>query len=263
MKKKEFPILEFDPDKEAFINPRMISDKYPKLPSHLLVCFFKDAIDKLFENEEIVHLTTLRGENDLEIFKFVHHDVALIPGKVGAPLCAGFMDECIALGSRYVMFCGGAGVLRADLAVGHLVVVDSAIRDEGTSYHYVKPSRIIRSDARVRKIIKQHLKTEKIDFIEGRTWTTDAFYRETKKKIKMRQEEGAIMVDMEQSAMIAVAKFRQVFYGAILYGGDDLSKEMWDGRDWSKREDIRLGLTRLCLDIVTKFDVLDEKEDQS
>ncbi len=262
MIKKEFPILEFDPTQEAFINPRMISEKYPKLPSHLLVCFFKDAIDQLFENEEIVHLTTLRGENDLEIFKFVNHDVALIPGKVGAPLCAGFMDECIALGSKYIMFCGGAGVLRSDLAVGHLVVVDSAIRDEGTSYHYVKPSRIIKSNASVRKLIKTYLKHAQIDFIEGRTWTTDAFYRETKKKIKMRQEEGAIMVDMEQSAMIAVAQFRKVHYGAILYGGDDLSQEKWDSRNWSNREDIRLGLTRLCLDIVLTFDALKMKEDQ-
>ncbi len=261
--KKEFPILEFDPTKIAYINPRMTKDSKDALPSHLVVCFFKDAIDYLFEHDEISHLHTLKGENDLEIFKLKDKDVAIIPGKVGAPLCAGFLDECIALGSKHIMFCGGAGVLRADLTVGHLIVIDSAIRDEGTSYHYIKPSREIKANPKVVRLIKKYLKSEKIDYVVGKTWTTDAFYRETKQKIKLRQEEGAILVDMEQSAMIAVSKFRKANYGAILYGGDDLTKDKWDNRDWLTREDIRLGLTRLCVDIVLTFDTLDSKEGSS
>ncbi|MFH1693149.1 MAG: nucleoside phosphorylase [Bacillota bacterium] len=254
--KKEFPILEFDPNREAFINPRLVSLEHPKLPSHLVVCFFKDVIHDLFEKEEIFHLTTLKGENDLEIYQFIEKDVAIIPGKVGAPLCAGFLDECIALGSKHIMFCGGGGVLRSDLTVGHLVVIDSAIRDEGTSYHYVKPSREIEVDPDIVKLISNYLIEQKIDFVIGKTWTTDAFYRETKDKIALRQQEGAILVEMEQAAMIAVSQFRDVNYGAIIYGGDDLSKEKWDNRGWMKREDIRLGLTDLCVDIVLKFDKL-------
>ena len=41
---KDYPILEFDPDKDSHINPIFISDKYPGLPSHLVVCFFKEVI---------------------------------------------------------------------------------------------------------------------------------------------------------------------------------------------------------------------------
>ena len=58
---------------------------------------------------------------------------------------------------------------------------------------------------------------------------------------------------MEQSAMIAVSQFREILYGAIIYGGDDLSQDVWDNRGWTKREDIRLALTRLCVDLVLMF----------
>ncbi len=262
--KKEYPILEFDPTEEAFINPSMIAKKYPALPSHLVVCFFKDALDFLFENDEITLLTTITGENSLEIFKVVNQDIAIIPGKVGAPLCAGFLEECIALGAKHIMFCGGGGILKPDLAVGHLIVIDSAIRDEGTSYHYIKPSREINADPKIVKLISDYLKKEKINYIVGKTWTTDAFYRETKHKVDLRKQEGAILVEMEQSALIAVSQFRKVNYGAIVYAGDDLSQKVWDNRGWINRKDIRLGLTRLCMDIVITFDKLEaNREDQS
>ena len=168
-------------------------------------------------------------------------------------MCAGVLEECIALGSRYVMFCGGGGVLRKDLTVGHLIVIDSAIRDEGTSYHYVEPSREIKTNPKVVSLIENHLKENNIDHIIGKSWTTDAFYRETKAKIELRKNEGALIVEMEQSAMIAVSQFREILYGAIIYGGDDLSQDVWDNRGWTKREDIRLALTRLCVDLVLMF----------
>lgn len=255
--KKEYPILEFDPNQEALINPKQTTSIYPGLPSHLVVCFFKDVISILLEREEIFLLTTIIGENDLEIYQFFNKDVAIIPGKIGAPLCAGFLDECIALGSKYVMFCGGGGVLQSDLTVGKLIVIDSAIRDEGTSYHYIKPSREIKSNPRIVSKITQYLENENIDYILGKTWTTDAFYRETRSKIDLRKEEGAILVEMEQSAMIAVSQFRGIDYGAIIYGGDDLSSEKWDSRNWKHRGEIRYDLTMLCVDLVLTFDPLD------
>lgn len=257
--KKEFPILEFDPDKEAFINPSMLALKYPKLPSHLVVCFFNDVISKLLASNEIFLFTTIKGENDLEIYKFLDREVVIIPGKVGAPLCAAFLDECVALGAKYVMFCGGGGVLRSDLTVGKLIVIDSAIRDEGTSYHYIEPSREIKANQFVVKKIIKYLENKKIDYVLGKTWTTDAFYRETKNKIALRKEEGAILVEMEQSAMIAVSQYREIDYGAIIYGGDDLSSELWDSRRWKDRDEIRYNLTMLCIDIVLTFDKMKDQ----
>ncbi|QVK18658.1 hypothetical protein KHQ81_02795 [Mycoplasmatota bacterium] len=92
-----------------------------------------------------------------------------------------------------------------------------------------------------------------IDYIKGKTWTTDAFYRETKEKIKLRKEEGCVIVEMEQSALLAVSQFRGIEYGAIIYGGDDLSRAVWDNREWQSRTDVRTNLIDICREIVLKM----------
>ncbi len=254
MIKKAFPIIEFDPSKDALINPDHILRKHDKISERLIVCFFIDAINALLKRGDIYLTDTLKGENHVEIYRFKDKDVTLVPGRLGAPACAGFLDDFIALGAKHIMFCGGGGVLRSDLTVGKFIVIDSAIRDEGMSYHYIKPSREINANPMIVKKITAYLDANQFDYIVGKTWTTDAFYRETLARINLRKEEGAIIVEMEQSAMIAVSEFRNVNYGAIIYGGDDVSKEKWDSRNWRDKTDIRLGLTELCLEIVQTFE---------
>jgi uridine phosphorylase len=82
----------------------------------------------------------------------------------------------------------------------------------------------------------------------GKTWTTDAPYRETVKKINKRREEGCLTVEMESAALIAVSQFRNVTFGQALYGGDDLSGIEWDNREWQSRNEIRENLFWLCAD---------------
>ena len=82
----------------------------------------------------------------------------------------------------------------------------------------------------------------------GKTWTTDAPYRETANKIPRRREEGCLTVEMESAALIAVAQFRNVVFGQALYGGDDLSGVEWDSREWTSRSDVRESLFWLCAD---------------
>lgn len=82
------------------------------------------------------------------------------------------------------------------------------------------------------------------------TWTTDAFYRETPDKIQLRKEEGAVLVEMEQASSLAVTQFRGIDYGAIVYGGDDVSGTVWDNRGWHSREDVRYSLVSICKDIL-------------
>ncbi len=248
--KQPYPILEFDENKKALIEPTHVLDKHESISSCLVVCFFLDAIDALIKRGDIYLKDTIKGENHVNIYQFKDKDVTLVPGLLGAPACAGFLDNFIAMGAKHIMFCGGGGVLRPDLAVGKFIVIDSAIRDEGLSYHYIKPSRDIKANPHVLKTITSYLDKEKIDYVKGKTWTTDAFYRETKDKILMRKQEGALLVEMEQSAMMAVSEFRGVEYGAIIYSGDDVSKETWDHRGWRQRYDVRLGLTELCVTLV-------------
>ncbi|HSD83870.1 MAG TPA: purine-nucleoside phosphorylase, partial [Anaerolineae bacterium] len=76
----------------------------------------------------------------------------------------------------------------------------------------------------------------------GKTWTTDAPYRETPTKITARQGEGCSVVEMEAASLLAVAQFRDVRLGQILYGGDDLSGSEWDNRRWQSRREVRENL---------------------
>lgn len=248
IKKEKYPILEFDPTREAIINPNMDLEvmEYHKL----IISFFKEAIEQLKEEKKIEFFKVIKGENDLVLYKFVDSDVLLMHGMVGCPATAGYLDELIGFGITKVIFCGGGGVLDKNIDVGELLVVEGAIRDEGFSYHYVAPSRIIYTQDNVRKVITSYLESNQIPYIEGLVWTTDAFYRETKDMIQYRKEEGAKIVEMEQAGCIAVTQFRGIEYGAIIYGGDDVSQNKWDNRKWRSRNSIRYTLISICKEIV-------------
>ena len=252
--KNEFPILEYDDENEALINPTYLQSRYGVLPiDRLVITFFKDALDRLIDEGKIEKYLTIEGENNLDLYKFTDDDVFIIHGAVGCPACGGYLDDLIGIGIKKVMFCGGGGVLDKNIKVGELLAVEGAIRDEGFSYHYVKPSRIIYSQKDVFEVMTKYLDDNGIPYLKGLAWTTDAFYRETKERIKLRKEEGAKIVEMEQAGLIAVTQFRNVKYGALLYGGDDVSQDVWDGREWNKRGSIRYNLIELCKELVKRI----------
>jgi uridine phosphorylase len=125
------------------------------------------------------------------------------------------------------------------LALGQVMVVSSALRDEGTSFHYAPPSRIIEADQLGVRVLSKTLREMGRPFFVGRTWTTDAFMRETRGRTQRRIEEGCAMVDMESSAFIAVAKYRHVRFAQLLYAGDSLAGESWDYRYWDCAREVR------------------------
>jgi uridine phosphorylase len=75
--------------------------------------------------------------------------------------------------------------------------------------------------------------------LTGKTWTTDALYRETAAKVTRRRDEGCLTVEMEAAALFAVARFRGVPLAQVLYGGDDVSGAEWDSRHWDKSTSVR------------------------
>jgi uridine phosphorylase len=157
----------------------------------------------------------------------------LHPG-VGAPLAAGFLEEVIALGATCVVACGGAGAVIPGLALGHVIVPDRAVRDEGTSFHYAPPAREIEADPLGVAVATRVLSEKKVPHRIGKTWTTDAIYRETRGRIARRRDEGCITVEMEAAAFFAVARFRGIRFAQLLYAGDDVSGATWDARQWDR-----------------------------
>jgi uridine phosphorylase len=245
-----YPILEHDFDTEAKLEPsRIIQPR--DVPEHCVILFFRDVIETIIAEKQ-AHIAVPNRWEDGEhpLYEIKHHDQRLAffhPG-VGGPLAAGLLEEAIAFGCKKFVVIGGAGVLQKGLTVGKLILVESAVRDEGVSYHYLKPSREIATQPQALSVIRTVLERRSLPFVSGKTWTTDAPYRETQAMIDSRRAEGCLTVEMEAASLMAVAQFRKVLLGQILYAGDDLSDENWDNRGWQSRKEIRENLFWLAAD---------------
>ena len=246
IKSNEYPVLEFDDQPVAKLNPSNFAE--PKFDTDkIIITFFPEVVQKLLDQEAIFEDRVIPGENPVPIYRFsACPDILLTLGQVGCPACAGNLDLFHAMGITKVMFCGGGGVLDRNIEVGQILVVEGAIRDEGFSYQYIAPSRVIYADKETNDKIISYLKENEIPYLQGLTWTTDAIFRETPDRIALRKAEGAKIVEMEQAGCIAVAQFRRFSYGALIYGGDDLSGEEWSNRGWRSREGVRYDLVQLC-----------------
>ena len=140
---KAIPSLEFD-DRRAVIGPKERLPKVDIMPKKVVLTFFQDVVDRLYNDGKIQKIYTLRSEMGRHIvYKFNNDDVALFALGVGGPLAAGLFEELIALGGEQFMCCGGVGML-INKELGCLIVPNEAVRDEGLSYHYVEPSRTIK-----------------------------------------------------------------------------------------------------------------------
>ena len=237
----DYPILEHDPSPEALIEPSRLLSPID-IPLHCVLCFFQDVIAGLGERGLLRQVYTLGSEwgpNPVYALGVDGREVTLAHPGVDAPLAGGFLEELIALGCRRFIACGGAGVLNRDLVVGHVIVPTSAVRDEGTSYHYLSPSREVAPSPAAVAAIEATLARQGVAYVGGKTGTTDGFYRETAARIARRRAEGCLTVEMEAAAFFAVAQFRGVTFGQLLYGGDDVSGDAWDSRHWQSRVSVR------------------------
>jgi uridine phosphorylase len=235
---RPFPIIEYDPSPTAIIEPRRVYKRID-IPRHCVLCFFQDVIDDLILNggaREIDHAISEIGRHPVYQVKIGGKRLAVAHPRVGGAMAAAMLDRLIARGSRKFIACGGAGVLDSKIAVGHVIVPSSAIRDEGASYHYLPPAREVAPHPRALAAIEKTLRRNGVDYIVAKTWTTDGLFRETRARMLARKREGCLTVEMEAAAFFAVAQFRRVQFGQILYGGDDLGGDNWDHRNWNRHQ---------------------------
>lgn len=253
----DYPILEFDSSRAAMIEPGEIIQPVD-LPEQCVLCFFNDVIgatdaSDAIKTEIVHHIGSEIGRVPVYVIEHEGQPCTLVHPGVGAPLAAAFLEEVIALGCRKFIACGGAGVLNSDLALGHVVIPTSAVRDEGTSYHYLPPGREVAPSPAGVTAIEATLTAHDVPYVKGKTWTTDGVYRETPAKVKRRREEGCLTVEMEAAAFFAVAQFRDVTFAQILYSGDDLGGEEWDRRNWHRQTSTREKLFWLAVEAALKL----------
>ena len=251
----KIPILDFDPSKDAIISPRKVANTTVKCA---VLSFFWEAVGEYANANRCEQLSAFRSEMpNIPLYIHKENDFLLVPMPVGAPMAVAVLEQLIAIGVEQFFVCGGAGVLEP-IQLGKILVPINTIRDEGTSYHYLPPEEQAQPDKNLVDKACSYLESHDIPYAKVTTWTTDAIYRETPDIIALRRSKGATCVEMEASALFAVAHFRDVKIVQLLYSGDDVSGEDWDNRGWDKQFDTRRNLLHIVIDICLQNKITDE-----
>ncbi len=220
----------FDPVGKPLITP---ADAYQKSPHALDVClinFSQNIMDALIGDGVVEPLEADRircASCYFPVYRVRGTDIGVVKTTAGAPITSALAEEISYVYScrKFVMF-GSCGGLDSSIAPGKLIVPTHAYRDEGVSYHYAPSADYI--EVKNHAFVASVLDSLGIGYVTGRTWTTDAFYRETDVLCARRRAEGCIAVEMEVSAVQAVADFYGLGLYNFLYRADNLDAASWE-----------------------------------
>ena len=193
-------------------------------------------IDGVYEGG---YLTNLNGKLPWYIYEKDGSKVAVAMATIGAPMVVGLLEELKARGFNNFIVLGSCGVLDQSIQADKIILPSSALRDEGTSYHYAPASDEIAYERSLLLTMEKALDKAGIEHIRTKSWTTDAFYRETAAKVKRRLAAGARVVDMEASAIMAWAQYRLANVYQFFYTADyvDHHNHEWDARREDRKAD--------------------------
>lgn len=232
--KNDIPILEYDTDPTAVIMPS--HENAPiQLPKKAVFAFLGDVVDNYAKEHNatvVYHFISATKNYPVYVLDVDGQQICLMQAPVGAAPAAQILDWLIGYGVQEIISGGSCGVL-VNMDENVFLVPCKALRDEGTSYHYLPPERFVKISEKARSAIKKTMNDHNLHYSEITTWSTDGFYRETKEKIEYRKSEGCSVVEMECSALAACAQLRGAVWGALLFTADTLADaEHYDERNW-------------------------------
>jgi uridine phosphorylase len=193
-------------------------DKFPK---KMIFCYQRSLLS-YFKRKYKGKYEKIKISKSQEILKLGEIGFMKMNG-IGAPHAATLMEELIAHGTREIINLGTAG----GLSEPGVFLCNKAVRDEGTSHHYLPDSIYSYPDENLTKRLAKSLEELGINYKINPTWTIDAPYRETKREIFHYKKMGIKTVEMEAAALFAVAKIRKVKI-ASLFAVSDVLGEKWD-----------------------------------
>ena len=251
--KHEIPILEFDSDTDAILAPT-----HERLALHLprkaVFAFLGNYIEAYAKEHSCTQaglFVSSTKSYPIYIAQYQGTDICFCQAPVGAAAAVQILDWLIGYGVTEIISTGSCGVLQ-DLPENTFLVPVKALRDEGTSYHYMKPSRFIDINTTALSTIEAALTEHGLPYTEVITWSTDGFFRETKAKVAYRKTEGCSVVEMECAALAACAQLRGAVWGEILFTADTLAdSETYNERDWGIASYERA--LQLCFDAVVRL----------
>ncbi len=233
--KNELPILEYDTEESAVIMAKNECDY--TLPKKAVMLFMTKEIDDYVAKHDCRLVTSLECiPRIVPVYTTVRggEEIAFCHVALGGPAAVQVLEKLIAGGVNEVIAAGCCGAL-IDGTAGEFFIPEAALRQEGTSYHYLPPSREVDLSQKAVKAIEEALDKKGYEHRRCKVWTTDGFYRETREMVLYRKEEGYSVVDMECASMAACARFRNIIFGQLLFTADSLADvDAHDARNWGK-----------------------------
>ncbi len=251
--KHDTPLFEYDPTPTAVLSPTH-EQLDLTLPKKAVLAFLggtvTDYAARVNAKQVAINETITK---EIPIYVLNHHgsELCLCEAPLGAPAATQLLDWLIGYGVREIIATGSCGALE-HLEENAFFIPTKALRDEGTSYHYLPPARFAEPSPVATAAIEKTMQEKKIPYRKVTTWTTDGIYRETKEKIALRKSEGCSVVEMECAALAACAAFRGAVFGQLLYTADTLADpDHYDERGWGKNA--RQAALTLSLDSACKL----------
>jgi uridine phosphorylase len=146
---------------------------------------------------------------ELHTFPIGAQVLGIVGCTVGAPFAVLVAEQLFASGCCFLISITSAGQITPTAKPPYFVVIDRALRDEGTSYHYAPASEYSEADAELIAATMRALNANGVNAIRGASWTTDAPFRETEDGISAARAQGILAVEMEAAALYAFARARK------------------------------------------------------
>lgn len=249
---------QFDPNPRAVINPEDTVQPVPGFPKVGVSCFSYKLFDRMiepFHPKPIAKLHLANVTMPVYEIEFRSARLAAYVSPVGGPACVGVYEDALALGLEKLVLFGNCGVLDRSIEDCSIIIPTSAVRDEGTSYHYAPASNEITVNPTGIGAFRRILDGHGCAYTLGKLWTNDAIYRETPTKVAARRAMGCVGVEMEAACMAAAAQFRQKELFHFIYAGDNLDGDRWDPRSLggSVNLDAKMKVALLALEMAAQW----------
>jgi len=221
----------FDNTTEEILKPTHLAQKVEGFPEIVVVTFNKIMLD-MITGGNAREISIVRTGMDIPIYKteYKGREIASYMTWIGGPASVGILEEIIVKGGKKILMFGACGSLDKNITDGHIIIPTAAYRDEGTSYHYVSADEGDFIEVKTADKLAGIFNELGIPVIKGKTWTTDAIYRETLKNKELRKQAGCITVEMECASVMAFAQLRNVEIYQFLYAADNLDCSDWESR---------------------------------
>lgn len=220
-------------DKELILTPKLFLDEFLThqgiTPDQLVI---PPRAALAFQNECLSHLINLSkakpfGDwlfpiSEASIYQGNYQGKAILISKIpsSAPNAIAFVECLVSLGVNRIIATGAAGSINPKAQAGSMVIPTQAIREEGTSYCYYESAIDVHASKLLVKLLGESASRNHVPVLRGSTWTTDGVFRETISKMKQYSSQGVLTVEMEMSALFAIAMFRKIDLAGLLVISD-------------------------------------------